>query len=200
MVPKAPWMWPRCASSRTAVTGPLMLALAVMAQLLCLSARERATAYRPGSRFALEAVEFVSGLDFPPTEALRTAPAGLLGPSFIQALLQLACRKGTAEADSREAPRVVQKHNSAPVTGSRRHRQISALADSWPRRAARSTTLRPTGFTGSWFMARLRSLVWSGTGRRGKKGLRPASCLAHGFRPVDGRCVFERRITRDRRK
>ena len=145
-------------------------------------------AYRPSSRFAVEAVEFVSGLDFPPTGTLRTAPAGLLGPSFIRTLLQLARRKGTAEADSRVARRGVQKHDSAPVAGSRRHRQKSASADFRRRRAARSTTSRPIGFTGSWFMARLRSLVFVGDRKTRKEG--PQARLTPRARvPARGRSI-----------
>src|SRR5208282_2670976 len=102
MVPKAPRMAPMCASSRTAVTGSEMLALAVIARLLCLLARERAgRLQKPASRFALEAVNWVCCLGLPPADALRIAPAGLLGLLSIGDVLQLARRKGTGEAGSR---------------------------------------------------------------------------------------------------
>jgi hypothetical protein len=87
------------------VTGSVILAIMLMARLLCLLARERAgRLQKPSSRSALEAVDWVCSLDLPPAGALKIAPTGLLGPSCIGDLLQLARRKGTGAAGSR-APR-----------------------------------------------------------------------------------------------
>ncbi len=87
------------------VTGSVILAIMLMARLLCLLARERAgRLQKPSSRSALEAVDWVCSLNLPPAGALKIAPTGLLGPSCIGDLLQLARRKGTGAAGSR-APR-----------------------------------------------------------------------------------------------
>ena len=84
MVPNAPWMWPMCAASRTAVSGSAILTSTLMA---CLLRRRRLKDEPSDGSVGAGPLEnggaFVVGLrKEDPAGRDRAGPTGQLGPSF----------------------------------------------------------------------------------------------------------------------